>query len=65
MLALDLSWAVCRYEGVIGTVPGVVAPLLAALFIQHFGRRAGIMLGCVMIIVGLVSNCADLKTGAR
>jgi hypothetical protein len=44
-----LSW----YESLIDLLP-LLAALLGAGFIQSKGRRMGIMLGCVMAIVGQV-----------
>jgi hypothetical protein len=44
-----LSW----YESLIDLLP-LLAALLGAGFIQSKGRRLGIMLGCVMAIVGQV-----------
>lgn len=44
----------CRYEFTIATVPPVLAPILAAVFVNYRGRKAGIMLGCVLMMIGQV-----------
>jgi hypothetical protein len=46
-----LSW----YESVIEMLP-LLAPLLGAGFVQSRGRKMGVMLGCVMAIVGQVGG---------
>lgn len=50
----------CRYESFIFIVPPAVAPLLGAVYVRRFGRRSGIMLGCVIIIIGQVRRHQDV-----
>lgn len=46
----------CRFESVIFTVPPVLAPLLGAMYVRSYGRKAGIMLGCIIMLIGQVSQ---------
>lgn len=50
----------CRYESFIFIAPPAIAPLLGAVYVRRFGRRSGIMLGCVIIIIGQVRRHQDL-----
>jgi hypothetical protein len=50
----------CRFESVIFTVPPVLAPLLGAVYVRSYGRKAGIMLGCIIMLIGQVSQVGPL-----
>lgn len=50
-----------RYEAFIFLVPPVLAPLLAAMYVRHFGRKSGIMLGCGIMLLGQVSRGSKMS----